>query len=212
MKMQLPEVDLVILAGGQAVRMGGENKLLQNFDGQPQLVKIINQLRNQVAQCLVNSHRDHARYKSMVADIQCFTDEPSGFCGPLAGMKTAWSFAKTDYVLFVPCDITWIPPQLVEKLLAPLIENPQVKVSYATINGDALYPLCLMHRSAELVLQEYLEQQQFSLHRCFRALGAGIVSFTNSQCKIHSINSITEMEIYRQSINSVISLCKIQLR
>lgn len=199
MTMQLPMVDLVILAGGQAVRMGGENKLLQNFDGQPQLLKIINQLRNQVAQCLVNSHRDHALYKSMVADIQCFTDEPSGFCGPLAGMKTAWSFATTDYVLFVPCDITWIPPELVEKLLVPLIENPQMKVSYTIINGDALYPLCLMHRSAEPVLRQYFDRQQFSLHRCFRALDAGVVNFSNPQSKIHSINSIAEMEIYRQS-------------
>lgn len=199
MTTHLPTVDLVILAGGQAVRMGGENKLLQNFDSQPQLLKIINQLRDQVAQCLVNSHRDHALYKSMVAGIQCFADAPPSFCGPLAGMKTAWSFAKADYVLFVPCDITWIPTHLVEQLLVPLIENPQAKVSYATINEDALYPLCLMHRSAEPVLQEHLDLQQLSLHRCFRALGAGFVNFSNPQSSMHSINSIAEMEIYRQS-------------
>lgn len=199
MTEHLPAVDLVILAGGQAVRMGGENKLLKNFDGQPQLLKIINQLRTQVARCLVNSHRDHALYKSMVTDIQCFTDAPTGFCGPLAGMKTAWSFTKADYVLFVPCDITWIPPQLVEQLLVPLIENPQAKVSYATINGDALYPLCLMHRSAEPALQEHLDQQQFSLHRCFRALSAAFVNFSNPLSSMHSINSISEMEVYRQS-------------
>jgi molybdopterin-guanine dinucleotide biosynthesis protein A len=198
MTAHLPTVDLVILAGGQAVRMGGENKLLQNFDGEPQLLKIINQLCTQVARCLVNSHRDHASYQSMVSDIQCFTDAMTGFCGPLAGMKTAWSFAKADYVLFVPCDITWIPPQLVEQLLVPLIESSQAKANYAIINGDALYPLCLMHRSAEPVLQEYLDQQQFSLHRCFGALGAGFVSFSNPQSSMHSINSISEMEVYRQ--------------
>lgn len=199
MKKSLPLVDLVILAGGQAVRMGGENKLLQSFDGQPQLLKIINQLRDDVAQCWVNSHRDHARYQAMVTGVRCFTDAPAGFCGPLAGMRTAWSVVAADYVLFVPCDITWIPSQLVEQMLSQLAEQTEARLVYATINGDALYPLCLMHRSAEPVLQQHLDQQQFSLHRCFKASGAVCVNFSNARSVLHSINSIAEMETYRQS-------------
>ena len=47
---QYPQTDLVILAGGQARRMNGINKLLQKFDDQIQLIKIHQQLKNRVAQ------------------------------------------------------------------------------------------------------------------------------------------------------------------
>ena len=40
MNTDFPATDLVILAGGQARRMNGMNKLLQQFDDQIQLSKI----------------------------------------------------------------------------------------------------------------------------------------------------------------------------
>ncbi|WP_447502958.1 NTP transferase domain-containing protein, partial [Acinetobacter pittii] len=43
-----PVTDLVILAGGQARRMNGLNKLLQQFDGETQLIKIHQKLRSSV--------------------------------------------------------------------------------------------------------------------------------------------------------------------
>ena len=49
-KSAYPDTDLVILAGGQARRMNGINKLLQKFDDQIQLIKIHQQLKSHVAQ------------------------------------------------------------------------------------------------------------------------------------------------------------------
>lgn len=193
-------VDLVILAGGQGSRMGGANKLLQCFDDQPQLLKIISKLQHQVGQCWVNSHRDHEQYRALVSEVQCFSDTTRGFCGPLAGMSAAWSFVAADYVLFVPCDITWIPEQLLSDLLTEIVCRSAAQVVYASINGDALYPLCLMRRSASQLLQQQLEQQQFSVHRCFYQLNAGCVAFVNPQPVLHSINSFAEKERYRQSV------------
>ena len=40
-----PETEVVILAGGQARRMNGINKLLQKFDDEIQLIKIHQQLK-----------------------------------------------------------------------------------------------------------------------------------------------------------------------
>ncbi len=39
MNIEYPATDLVILAGGQARRMNGMNKLLQQYDDQIQLLK-----------------------------------------------------------------------------------------------------------------------------------------------------------------------------
>ena len=52
-----PETDLVILAGGQARRMNGINKLLQKFDDEIQLLKIHQQLKSRVSQVWISSHR-----------------------------------------------------------------------------------------------------------------------------------------------------------
>ena len=55
------------------------------------------------------------------------------------GMKSAWSHVKADYVLFIPCDVTYIPTQVVAKLQCTS-QNKQAQAAYVSINGDALYP------------------------------------------------------------------------
>ena len=87
-KSVYPDTDLVILAGGQARRMNGINKLLQKFDDQIQLIKIHQQLKSHVAQVWINSHRDDSIYQKMIPSIHCYQDDESGFLGPLMGMKS----------------------------------------------------------------------------------------------------------------------------
>ena len=48
MNTDFPATDLVILAGGQARRMNGMNKLLQQFDDQIQLSKICQKFKSEV--------------------------------------------------------------------------------------------------------------------------------------------------------------------
>jgi molybdopterin-guanine dinucleotide biosynthesis protein A len=104
-----PETEVVILAGGQARRMNGINKLLQKFDDEIQLIKIHQQLKSRATKLWVNSHRDHSIYERLIPSIGFFEDEATGFQGPLMGMKSAWTHVQSDYVLFVPCDVTFIP-------------------------------------------------------------------------------------------------------
>ena len=59
-----PVTDLVILAGGQARRMQGLNKLLQCFDKQIQLLKISQHFRGKVQQQWINSNRDHRKKRT----------------------------------------------------------------------------------------------------------------------------------------------------
>ena len=69
-----PITDLVILAGGQARRMNGLNKLLQQFDGDTQLSKIHQKLKSSVSDVWVNTHRDFSIYQSIVPEIKRFQD------------------------------------------------------------------------------------------------------------------------------------------
>ncbi|WP_447500094.1 molybdenum cofactor guanylyltransferase [Acinetobacter oleivorans] len=193
-----PVTDLVILAGGQARRMNGLNKLLQQFDGETQLIKIHQKLRSSVSEIWVNSHRDYSIYQSIVPDIQCYQDDAAGFFGPLMGMKSAWSNVSAAYVLFIPCDVTYIPTQVVAKLHGALRKNKQAQAAYVSINGDALYPFCLLKRESLITITEQIEKQRLSLKECFKLLHAQVAIFQKQNLFFHSINSLDELQQYKQ--------------
>ena len=193
-----PDTDLVILAGGQARRMNGLNKLLQKFDDQIQLIKIHQQLKSDAAQVWINSHRDYSIYQKIIPSIHCYQDDEQGFLGPLMGMKSAWSHVQADYVLFVPCDVTYIPPKVILKLHLALAKNSLAEVAYVKMNGIALYPFCLVKRSSLASFTHHLEQKQRSLKHCFADLHAQVAHFTNHALFFHSINSPDELQQHQQ--------------
>ena len=197
-RLAYPQTDLVILAGGQARRMNGINKLLQKFDDQIQLIKIHQQLKSDVAQIWINSHRDYSIYQKMIPSIHCYQDDEQGFLGPLMGMKSAWSHVQADYVLFVPCDVTYIPPNVIFKLHLALAKNSLAEVAYVDMNGKALYPFCLVKRSSLASFEYNLEQKQRSLKQCFANMHAQVAYFTNHALFFHSINSLDELQQHQQ--------------
>ena len=74
----------VILAGGQARRLGGGDKALQNLAGRPLLAHAIERLAPQVSQIVINANGDPARFDSFRLPVAGDTVE--GFVGPLAGV------------------------------------------------------------------------------------------------------------------------------
>lgn len=198
MMQNYPTTALVILAGGQATRMNGQNKLLQSFDNEIQLLKIYQAFLGQVDEIWINSHRDYERYLELISDIGYFKDETDGFLGPLIGMKSAWSYVQSDYVLFIPCDITEIPQDILLYLHQALEQNPLSSVAYVSINGQALYPFCLLKRSSVATLTQHLQHQQLSLRRCFAELAPQVVNIQNKNLKYHSLNSFEELQHYQK--------------
>jgi molybdenum cofactor guanylyltransferase len=192
------KTDVVILAGGQARRMNGINKLLQKFDNEIQLIKIHQQLKSRAESVWVNSHRDHSIYERIIPSIQFFQDDEAGFQGPLMGMKSAWSYVKSDYVLFVPCDVTYIPKKVISRLHQAFHHHPLSEVAVVEINGKALFPFCLLKRSSLATLDKHLAQNQRSLKHCFADMHMQIASFKNSALFFHSINSFDELQQHQQ--------------
>ena len=89
-----------------------------------------------------------------------------GFQGPLMGMKSAWSHVQSDYVLFVPCDVTYIPKGYFW-IISGYAARSFCEVAVVEINDIALYPFCLLKRSSLPTLVQHLEQNQRSLRHCF---------------------------------------------
>lgn len=106
----------VVLAGGRATRMGGTDKGLIELAGRPMVEHIIGRLAPQVDGLVINANRNESVYAAFGYPV--VADTRSGFLGPLAGLLAGMSRARTARVVTTPCDSPFVPPDLVERLVA----------------------------------------------------------------------------------------------
>ena len=109
----------VVLAGGQARRMGGANKCLLNLLGKPLLSHVLKRACPQVGRMILNVNGDPAEYSDFCLPVAA--DVVGGSAGPLAGILTALEWASANapncqYVASFPGDSPFFPTDLVEKL------------------------------------------------------------------------------------------------
>ena len=107
----------LILAGGLARRMGGGDKSLLSLGGQSVLSHVINRLRPQVSQILLNANGDPARFSDY--DLPVLPDSLPDFPGPLAGVLAGLDWAAEhghSHIVTAAADTPFFPADLVEKL------------------------------------------------------------------------------------------------
>jgi len=134
------QIDAVILAGGMARRMGGNDKGLVELQAQPMIKHTIDRIKPQVREILINANRNQTRYAEF--GYQVISDEDSGYLGPLAGMITAMGQTQADYLLVVPCDCPLLPTDLVERMLSQ-IEKENADLAVAS-DGQREQPVILL--------------------------------------------------------------------
>jgi molybdopterin-guanine dinucleotide biosynthesis protein A len=127
----------VILAGGRATRMGGMDKGLVPIHGRSMIAWVIDALRPQVSDLLINANRNHDRYGDFACPV--IDDGDSEFRGPLAGMVSAMQAARTPYIAVVPCDSPLIGGELVERLYAAAASSGSPIA--AAHDGERLQPV-----------------------------------------------------------------------
>ncbi len=108
----------VILAGGQARRMGGGDKALLDLNGGTLLEHVISRFSPQVANLALNANGDASRFQSY--DLPVIVDSIEGFAGPLAGVLAGLDWAaghKATTIVTVAADTPFFPCDLVSNLL-----------------------------------------------------------------------------------------------
>lgn len=109
----------VILAGGQATRMGGGDKGLLTLGGKPLLRHVIGRLQPQVAGLALNANGDATRFAS--CGLPVLPDSIGGFAGPLAGVLAGLDWAAregADSIVTAAADTPFFPCDLVLRLLS----------------------------------------------------------------------------------------------
>ena len=139
-----PQIDAVILAGGMARRMGGNDKGLVELNDRPMIQHAIDRIKPQVAQILINANRNQSRYAEFGYPV--LSDEDSGYLGPLAGMITALGQTQADYLMVVPCDCPLLPTDLVQRMLSA-IQAEGAEMAVAS-DGKREQPVVLLMKPA----------------------------------------------------------------
>lgn len=135
-------IHAVILAGGQARRMGGGDKALLPLAGQPLIAHVIARLQGQVAGLMISANGDAARFAGFGLPVLADAVPMGPLSGILAGLRHA-AGRGGDALLSVPVDSPFLPADLVARLASPggLTYAEAGRGHYAT----ALWPVALLH-------------------------------------------------------------------
>ena len=109
-----------VLAGGRGMRMGGVDKGLQLFHGQPLAQQVLQRLAPQVGPLLINANRNTDAYAALARPLaaQLCADALPDYPGPLAGFLAGLTQCHTPWLLCVPCDTPLLPTDLAQRMIA----------------------------------------------------------------------------------------------
>jgi molybdenum cofactor guanylyltransferase len=177
----------VILAGGRASRMGGEDKGLLRVGEWAMVEHVMRALRPQVSDLFINANRNLDRYREFGPTV--ISDLVEGYCGPLAGMASAMSVARTPWVLTAPCDSPFICHDLAARLYAGL-QQTQAQIAIAKSAGDQLEPVfALIDRTLLPSLLNYLNAGDRKIDRWYAQHAMTTVDFSDEPRMFLNLNT-----------------------
>ncbi|WP_437888530.1 molybdenum cofactor guanylyltransferase MobA [Phytobacter sp. V91] len=183
----------VILAGGKASRMGGQDKGLIELKDKPLWQHVAHALRPQVDKLIVSANRNLEVYRASGLPViqDCIADFP----GPLAGMLSVMQQSDSDWYLFSPCDTPFIPDNLAERL-----SSASQNVSAVWVNdGERDHPtIALIHRKIVPELQHYIAQGERRVMAFLHSLGGCSVDFSDTKEAFINVNTPEDLERWEE--------------
>lgn len=181
-------VEGLILAGGQGRRLGGQDKGLVKYRGQPLIRHAIARFAPQVSRLALNVNRNRDAYGQL--GYRLLSDDgglPGGmFQGPLAGIQAGLNACEVAWLACIPCDLPGIPLNLVQRLTHKVGEHSAV---YAHDGRRGHYLCCLLSASLKLQLRDFLLQGGRAVHDWFEGIGAVAVDFSDCANAFFNVNS-----------------------
>jgi molybdopterin-guanine dinucleotide biosynthesis protein A len=191
------QVAAAVLTGGKAARLGGTAKGLLHDAGK---VPIIQRLLDGFAQVgvsqVVLSVNHHAgAYASLGRPM--VSDEHRD-CGPLGGIEAVLGHfnGRCDSVFFVPCDMPCFGAPEMARLLDAHRREPGRIATAATAEGE--HPLCaVVPVAVRPTVALAIQSGEYGVGRLWRALGAAIVLFDDSEDFLN-INTPGDLDRWRR--------------
>jgi molybdopterin-guanine dinucleotide biosynthesis protein A len=187
---RLVDVTGIVLAGGQGRRMGGVDKGLVDLDGAPMVTHVLTRLVPQVGDVLINANQNLDRYRAFGYPV--VPDAVGGFAGPLAGLHAGMTLASRDFVVTVPCDSPFLPPDLVTRLHAAL-EQERAQLAVAKTFDQPHPVFALVRRDLLPNLAAFLANGGRKIDAWYAALRVVEVGFDDEAEAFRNINTADEL-------------------
>jgi molybdenum cofactor guanylyltransferase len=211
-EIQPQSICAVILAGGRGSRMGGVDKGLQAFKGQPLVTHAVQRLQAQTLGTPgligINANRNAQEYAALGHAV--WADALEDFAGPLAGFHCAMQHCKEqtgsfDYLLIVPCDSPLFPLDLLERLATALTESQAAIAMVAIPEPDrngvnvmrAQPVFCLLRMSLQPSLGQFLAAGGRKIDAWTQLHPTAIVPFDDARA-FSNANTLAELQQLEQ--------------
>ncbi|MEJ2766075.1 molybdenum cofactor guanylyltransferase MobA [Photobacterium sp. MCCC 1A19761] len=183
----------VILAGGQASRMGGNDKGLVSLAGRAMIEHVLERLAAQTSAISINANRNQDRYRSYGP---VFGDHIQNYPGPLGGMHAALHHLQAEWIGFVPCDCPNLPGDLVARMASACQEETDIAVAH---DGEHIQPVVtLINRQILPKLEQFLENGDRKIILLYRQCKMITVDFSDQPHAFVNLNTPQELEKFGQ--------------
>ncbi|MBL1377840.1 molybdenum cofactor guanylyltransferase MobA [Zobellella iuensis] len=187
------EITAVILAGGEGRRMNGADKGLLPLWGKPLVIHVLERLKPQVGEVLINANRNLGEYRKLAPVVR---DDGYGYVGPLAGFEAGLTHAPSEWVLFVPCDSPLVPRDLARRLCGAVQRHDQIAV---VDDGTQLHAAtALLHQSLLPSLCNYLDGGDRKLQLWYERHQLVPVDFSDEAEAFFNLNTSEALALLEQ--------------
>ena len=190
----------VILAGGLARRMGGNDKGLIELSGRPMVSWVAEAVKPIADEVIINANRNADSYSQF--DLKVVGDVVGEFPGPLAGLLTGCEHLSTDWVLMCPCDSPFIQTSLIETLWQAARSDALTKTSsiFVAHDGERLQPVfAIVRRKMKHSLRDFLSQGNRKIDQWYKEEGFEEVDCSRFRVMFNNINTEKELNAAEQA-------------
>ena len=169
--------------------MGGTDKGLLLLDKLPMIEHVYSSLKEQVESIRINANRSKEEYQQYA---EVFSDDISGFQGPLAGIHASLLSSKSEWVGFTPCDAPNIPQNLVERLAENLDSTTEIYVAH---DGSHPQPVFSIWNTRVLAkLEKFLANGDRKMKLFLRECETTYVDFSDRPETFVNLNTPEELD------------------
>lgn len=177
---------ILLLAGGRGLRVGGQDKGLLTWRGQPLIAQLHALCRPLSDDLIISCNRNQARYQDY-AD-QLVGDREEGFPGPFAGILAGLAVARHPALLVLPCDAPLLDLSLLEALHERAAANPDRPVMVR--RGAQWEPLfCLLPTHLLAALEQAWQAGERSPRRALQAFDTLALDCAQDDPRLANLNT-----------------------
>ncbi|MFG6206022.1 molybdenum cofactor guanylyltransferase MobA [Pseudomonas retamae] len=188
-----PPCSILLLAGGRGQRMGGQDKGLVEWLGEPMIAHLQRKVRALSDDLIISCNRNRERYAAF-AD-QLVADDEGDFPGPLAGIRAGLKAARHTHLLVLPCDV----PRIDTRLLQSMRETAQLNSEKPLMlrHGEHWEPLlCVIPLSLSAAFEDAWNAGERSPGRVMRSLGATALQCPDNDPRLANLNTPELLNAY----------------